>query len=387
MSITANRLSYIFDLSGPSLAIDTACSSSLVALHEARHALLRGEIDCALVGGVNILAAPFGFISFSQATMLSPTGLCRAFSAEADGYVRAEGGVVVVLKTLQKALDDGDRIHAVVCASEVNSDGRTRGISLPSESRQIDLLQSVYGGAGIASDSVVYVEAHGTGTRVGDPIEAAALGHVLGRARPHPLPIGSIKTNIGHAEPAAGLAGLLKATLALKHDLAPRSLHCDNLNPNIDFDRLNLVIAREPTPLPRAAARRYAGVSSFGFGGTSAHVVITDPPAAPAARKAAPRLLMLSAQSEEALRTLADEYARRLDAADPEETLRIVAATDHRRERMRERLVVPAQSTLGLVAELTRFARSGRAEVGTTRSAAIEGDVGVAFVFSGNGAQ
>ncbi len=205
LSIVANRLSYIFDLHGPSLTIDTACSSSLVALHEARHALARGEIDAALVAGVSMLLSPHGFIVFSQATMLSPTGLCRAFAAEADGYVRAEGGVVLVLKTLKRAIEDGDRIHAVICGSAVNSDGRTSGISLPAENYQIALLRSVYGGTGVAPDLVAYVEAHGAGTRVGDPVEAAALGKVLGRQRSRPLPIGSVKTNIGTQSPPPAL--------------------------------------------------------------------------------------------------------------------------------------------------------------------------------------
>ena len=361
LSIIANRLSYIFDLSGPSLTIDTACSSSLVALHEARHALARGEVDAALVGGVNILATPFGFISFSQAGMLSPTGLCRAFAEEADGYVRAEGGVVLVLKTLKKAVRDGDRIHAVICGSAVNSDGRTSGISLPAESRQIELLRTVYGQTSVAPDSVAYIEAHGTGTRAGDPVEAAALGKVLGQARIHPLPIGSIKTNIGHTEPASGLAGLMKAMLALEHDQAPKSLHFDRPNPNIDFAGLNLRVTDEATPLPRDGRRRFAGVSSFGFGGTSAHVVIADPPAARKARKAEPRLLMLSAQTEIALRALAAEYARRLDGTGDREVRRIVAATDHRRERMPERLVLPMDQTSGLGQALERFRAIRRA--------------------------
>ena len=245
--------------------------------------------------------------------MLSPTGLCRAFAAEADGYVRAEGGVVLVLKTVKKAIQDGDRIHAVICGSGVKSDGRTSGISMPSEKHQIDLLRTVYRQAGATPDLVVYVEAHGTGTRVGDPVEASALGKALGRARGRPLPVGSIKTNIGHTEPASGLAGLLKAMLALEHDLVPKSLHCSNPNPNIDFAGLNVAITAETATLPRAGTRRFAGVSSFGFGGTSAHVVISDPPVAPQTADADPRVLMLTAQTEEALRVLAGEYARRLD--------------------------------------------------------------------------
>ena len=387
LSIIANRLSYIFDLHGPSLTIDTACSSSLVALHEARHALTRGEVNSALVGGVNILSSPFGFISFSQATMLSPTGLCRAFADEADGYVRAEGGVVLVLKTLKKAIEDGDRIHAVICGSGVNSDGRTSGISLPAEKRQIDLLRTVYGQANVAPDSVVYIEAHGTGTRVGDPVEASALGKALGRPRTRPLPVGSIKTNIGHTEPASGLAGLLKAMLVLEHDEAPPSLHFDNPNPNIDFAGLNLTVTGQATPMPRSGAARFVGVSSFGFGGTSAHVVIADPPVAPEPADAEPRLLMLSAQTEQALRALADQYARRLEGAGESGIRRVIAATDHRRERMCERLVLSADDAQGIAPTLARFAHSGQLGPTSTRGRAVEGDGSIVFVFSGNGSQ
>jgi acyl transferase domain-containing protein/NADPH:quinone reductase-like Zn-dependent oxidoreductase/acyl carrier protein len=387
LSIVANRLSYIFDLHGPSMALDTACSSSLVALHEARHALARGEIDAALVGGVNILASPFQFISFSQATMLSPTGLCRAFAADADGYVRAEGGVVFVLKTLRRAVEDGDRIHAVICGSGVNSDGRTSGISLPAEQYQIELLRAVYDRAGVAPDSVVYVEAHGTGTRAGDPVEASALGKALGHARTRPLPIGSVKTNIGHTEPASGLAGLLKAMLALEHDEAPSSLHFENPNPNIDFTGLNLVVAGKPTRLPRTGERRFAGVSSFGFGGTSAHVLIADPPSARPGAEPGPRLLMLSAQTDAALRALADQYARRFDDVGDCEGRRIMAATDHRRERMRERLVMPAYDARHITSTLSQFAQSGRADAAAVRGTAIDGDGSIVFVFSGNGSQ
>ncbi|HZZ62671.1 MAG TPA: SDR family NAD(P)-dependent oxidoreductase [Roseiarcus sp.] len=387
LSIVANRLSYIFDLHGPSIALDTACSSSLVALHEARHALCRGEVDAALVGGVNILASPFQFVTFSQATMLSPTGLCRAFAAEADGYVRAEGGVVLVLKTLKRAVEDGDRIHAVICGSAVNSDGRTSGISLPAEQYQTELLRSAYDKAGVAPDSVVYVEAHGTGTRVGDPVEASALGKVLGRARARPLPIGSIKSNIGHTEPASGLAGLLKAMLALDHDEAPSSLHFENPNPNIDFAGLNLVVTGTATPLPRQGQRRYAGVSSFGFGGTSAHVVIADPPGARQGAEPAPRLLMLSAQTDAALRALADQYAGRLDGAGESQGRLVMAATDHRRERMRERLVAPAQSPADVASALSRFAQSGQVDADAVRATATDEDGSIVFVFSGNGSQ
>ncbi len=387
LSIISNRLSYIFDLHGPSLTIDTACSSSLVALHEACQALAHGDIDAALVGGVNILASPYGFVSFSQATMLSPTGLCQAFSAEADGYVRSEGGVVLALKRLDRAVKDGDRIHAVICGAGVNSDGRTNGVSLPSLAHQSELLRTVYDRAGVAPDSVVYVEAHGTGTQAGDPVEASALGAVLGKARENPLPIGSIKTNIGHTEPASGLAGLMKAMLVLEHDRAPKSLHFKNPNPNIDFAGLNLKVTAEPTPLARTGAPRFAGVSSFGFGGTNAHVVISDPPIVLAEGKAEPRYLMLSAQSEGALRALAGAYADRLAETGQEEGRRVVAATAYRRERMPQRLALVADDRADLTEALSRFARSGEIDRKAARGVAVDGDGSIVFVFSGNGSQ
>ena len=387
LSIISNRISYIFDLHGPSLTIDTACSSSLVALHEACEALARGEIESAIVGGVNILASPFGFVSFSQATMLSPTGLCRAFSGNADGYVRSEGGVVFLLKTLDRAVADGDRVHSVIRGSGVNSDGRTSGISLPAEAFQTKLLRAVYDRAGVDPDEVVYVEAHAAGTQAGDPIEAAALGAALGHAREKPLPIGSIKTNIGHLEPASGLAGALKAMLALEHEAAPSSLHFDSPNPNIDFGRLNLAVTVEATPLPRTRDRRFVGVSSFGFGGTNAHVILADPPKTMARPQSTPRYLMLSAQSEASLRALAANYAARLTPESKDEARRVIAATAYRRERMRERLLLPAGDPAALQSGLRSFADSGTIDPTAARGAAIDGDKSVVFVFSGNGAQ
>src|SRR5271163_44071 len=224
LAILGNRISYIFDLHGPSVTLDTACSSSLVALHQAVQALRSGQIDTAIVGGINVIASPVPFISFAQASMLSPTGLSRAFSAEADGYVRAEGGVVLVLRKAALAQSKLNPVHGIVVASDVNSDGRTNGISVPSGNAQEALIKRVYSRAEIDPDRLVFVEAHGTGTPVGDPIEANALGHGLGIRRSAPLPIGSIKTNIGHLEPASGLAGLVKSVLALNHGILPRSL-------------------------------------------------------------------------------------------------------------------------------------------------------------------
>src|SRR6266849_2651017 len=277
LSILSNRISHVFDLRGPSFTVDTACSSSLVALHHACEAIRDGRIDSAIVGGVNVLASPFAFISFSQASMLSPTGLCRAFDAKADGYVRAEGGVVLILRSIRAALSGNDPILGVIAGSGLNSDGRTVGVSMPSSAAQADLLKQVYERFGVDPSSLAFIEAHGTGTRVGDPAEAMAIGNALGRARAQPLPIGSIKTNVGHLEPAAGLAGVLKALLALEHDFLPASLHFSQPNPDIAFDECNICVCSNGLPLDRRNGRRFAGVNSFGFGGTNAHVILSDP--------------------------------------------------------------------------------------------------------------
>src|SRR5690349_15958565 len=227
LSILANRISYIFDLHGPSLTIDTACSSSLVALHHACEAIRSKQIQSAVVGGVNLLLAPYPFIGFARASMLSRRGRCFAFDERADGYVRGEGGGAIILKPLARALADGDRIRAVIRGTGVNSDGRTLGLSLPSEAAQTALIRSVYARAGVDPDDLAFFEMHGTGTPAGDPIEAAAVGRALGQARREKLPIGSVKTNIGHLEPASGMAGLIKAALALERGVVPPTLHCE----------------------------------------------------------------------------------------------------------------------------------------------------------------
>jgi acyl transferase domain-containing protein len=263
LSIAANRISYVLDLQGPSLAIDTACSSSLVAIHHACQGLWHGEFSMALAGGVNLLLSPFPFIGFSKATMLAPDGRCRAFDADGKGYVRAEGGALLFLKPLRRAKADGDPIHAVIIGSGVNADGRSKGLSMPRGEAQEGLLRSVYEQAAVAPESVCYLEAHGTGTAAGDPQEASAIGHALGVARgaANPLPIGSAKTNVGHLESAAGMVGLVKVVLALKHRGIPPSLHFDRPNPNIPFDSLNCGSSLNSTPLPENGARAVMGVN------------------------------------------------------------------------------------------------------------------------------
>lgn len=280
LSIIPARISYTLGLRGPSVAINTACSSSLVALHYARRSVLSGECDVAIVGGVNLILSPASSIAMSKFGAMAPDGRSKAFDARANGYVRGEGGGVVILKRLSRALADGDPIRAIVLGSAVNNDGASNGLTAPSPRAQELVLREAYRDAGVEPRDVHFVETHGTGTLLGDPIEASALGVVLGkdRAPDAPLIIGSVKTNIGHLEAAAGIAGFIKAALALEKRSVPPNLHFQSPNPHIAFDALRLRVptAREPWP---AEARALAGVSSFGFGGTNCHVVLEGPPA------------------------------------------------------------------------------------------------------------
>lgn len=316
-SVAANRLSYVLDLRGPSLSVDTACSSSLVAVHLACEAIRRGECGVAVVGGVNVILTPTITEAFDNSGVMAPDGRCKTFSAQADGYVRSEGAGVVVLKPLSEALRDGDRISAVIRGSAVTSDGRTNGLLAPSRQAQEDVVRRALAHAGVEPWEVGYVEAHGTGTAIGDQIEAAALGSVLGRGRPadRPCAIGSVKSNVGHLEAAAGVAGLIKLALCFERKALPPTLHCAELNPDIDFDGLGL--------LPQSSLKRWeageefveevgaAGVSSFGFGGTNAHVICGPAPESedPSGNEHPVQLLALSAATEDTLRTQAAQYA------------------------------------------------------------------------------
>lgn len=334
--IIASRVSYFLGLTGPSLTVETGCSSSLVALHLAAQALRAGEVDGALAGGVNLIITPEGSVGLTHFGGLSPTGRCRTFSAEADGFVRGEGIAAVYLKTLARALEDGDRIHGVIADTRVNNDGGGESLVTPNPAGQEELLRGIYESPGFPVDDVVYVEAHGTGTRRGDPIEAGVVGRVLGQRRDPahgPVLIGSVKTNIGHLEAASGMAGLFKALLILKNRTIPASLHAEELNPEIPFDELNLQVTRDPVELP-ATGRLMVGVNSFGWGGTNVHVVLATPPepaaepplahaaAAPSTDRSAepavafpegtPVLLPLSAHSPQALRQRARDLSRAL---------------------------------------------------------------------------
>ncbi len=389
LSIISNRVSYIFDLRGPSFTLDTACSSSLVALHEAMQAIRTGHIDTAIIAGVHLLLSPFAFIGFSRASMLSTSGLCRAFDADGDGYVRSEGAVAMVIRAADVAEKNGDRIHGLIAGTGINADGRTVGLSLPSPQSQATLLDKVYEEFKIDPDAIAFIEAHGTGTRVGDPAETNALGTVLGQKRKNVLPIGSVKTNIGHLEPASGLAGVLKAVMALENDILPPSLHFDTPNPDIAFDELNLEVVTKPMPLARGKKPRYAGVNSFGFGGTNAHTIVRDPDpvkktSVANADKHAP--LLLSAQSPEALKTLAETYRDLLDGADETTATRIVNAAAFCRERLDRRLLALGSSKDEHIAALDAFL-AGEKSLEVVEARAVTRSAPVAFLFSGNGSQ
>ncbi len=389
LSIVSNRISYVLDLRGPSFTVDTACSSSLVALHEALEAIRTGRIDTAVVGGVNLLLSPLPFVGFARASMLSPSGLCRAFDADGDGYVRSEGAAVLVLRSANAARANGDSIRGLIVGSGINADGRTVGLSLPSSESQADLLEEVYSRFEIAPDSVAFIEAHGTGTRVGDPAEAMALGEKIGKRRKSPLLLGSVKTNVGHLEPASGLVGLLKAQLALENDLLPPSLHFNTPNPDIPFAALNLEVVTHARPLPRGSSPRYAGVNSFGFGGANAHVVLRDADPVPAGRSpvadaAAP--LVVSAQTREALAELAKRYRDRIEAADETQAARIVNAAAYTRDRLEHRAVFLGRTKAERLAAIDGYL-GGTAHPAVADGRAIARGSQVAFLFSGNGAQ
>ncbi|WP_425086162.1 amino acid adenylation domain-containing protein, partial [Streptomyces hainanensis] len=285
MTMVSNRISYCFDFRGPSVSLDSACSSSLVAVHLACQSLARGETRLALAGGTLLHSAPQYTIAETKGGFLSADGRSRTFDASANGYVRAEGVGVVAIKRLEDALRDGDPVHAVIIGSGVNQDGRTNGITVPNADAQVALIERVCAEAGITPGSLQYVEAHGTSTPVGDPIEANALARALavGRAPGAPCYVGSVKTNIGHTESAAGIAGLIKTVLCLRHRVIPPHINLEELNPKIDREHLPFRIPTELTAWPAHEGPARAGVNSFGFGGTNAHVLLEEAPARVAA--------------------------------------------------------------------------------------------------------
>jgi acyl transferase domain-containing protein/NADPH:quinone reductase-like Zn-dependent oxidoreductase/acyl carrier protein/short-subunit dehydrogenase len=345
-----------------------------------------GEIDTAIVGGVNLLLHPFSFIGFSQARMLSPEGLCRAYSENGEGYVRAEGAGAVILRRTDRALSDGSRSRATLVASGMNSAGRTNGISLPSREAQAQLLRSIYNNNGIDPNALAFIEGHGTGTKVGDPAELWAIGSVLGKGRSEPLPIGSIKSNIGHAEPASGILGLIKAVLSLENDYLPASLHAETLNQNVDFDDLNVEVNRAGRVLQRGSERRLAGVNSFGFGGTNVHVVISDPPSVVEAHVADEGgTFTLSAHTQTALHTLLEDYDARFAASSNAEKADIISATRNR-TTLKHRFVAAGGSAEDIATAVSSYLDKGRdadSQIGEAPGKVVK----TAFFYAGNGSQ
>ncbi|MEU6717063.1 acyltransferase domain-containing protein [Nonomuraea sp. NPDC046802] len=382
----ANRVSYALDLRGPSLAVDTACSASLVAVHLAVQALRAGETDVALAGGVNLILSPGETLTLDAAGTLAPDGRSKSFDASADGYGRGEGAAVVVLKRLADAVRDGDRVLATIRGSAVNQDGRTAGIMAPCGQAQEHVMRRALRQAGVDPGTVGYVEAHGTGTAVGDPLEAGALGAVYGagRAAEQPCLIGSAKSNIGHLEGAAGIAGLVKAVLALERGELPPS-RLDTPTPAVDWEGAGLRVVDAPTPWPVSAHPRRAAVSAFGYGGTVAHVILEQaPPARPPAEGAAGRLYPVSAASPAALRQAAGNLADvvgRLPAADVGHTLAL------RRAHLPHRAVVAAENPAALADRLRALSTGAPHEAVTTGRVLVDPGPGLVFVFSGHGSQ
>jgi thioester reductase-like protein len=394
LSIAANRISYMLDLNGPSLAVDTACSSSLVAVWLACRNIWSGCCQAALAGGVNALLSPGPTLGFSKASMLSPTGQCFAFDARANGYVRGEGAGIVYLKPLEQALADHDRIYAVIRSAVSNQDGHTSSMLVPGLEGQTAMLRQAYQLAGFSPSRVVYMEAHGTGTPVGDPIEAKALGRVLSEGRPanQPCLMGSVKTNIGHLEAGSGIAGMIKAALVLHHDTVPPSLNYEKPNPNIPFGALGLKVADRLQSLPHwGGLPPVAAVNSFGFGGSNAHVVLEQAPPAQLQRRVEkpvqrPYLLPISAKDAQALRHYVEAY-RELLAETSLDIADVCYSAGERKEHHDHRLVALGRDAAELRKRLGAWLRSSGPVDGIMVGRARTTVPSLVFVYTGQGAQ
>jgi len=390
-SMAAGRIAYLLGLRGPAVTIDTACSSSLVALHLACESLRSGECRLAISGGANLILSVETMIALSKAQMLSPDGRCSTFDESANGIVRGEGCGVIVLKRLSDAIADGDRIHALIRATAINQDGRSSGITAPNGAAQEALMRAALERGGLTAADVDYIEAHGTGTRLGDPIEVRALGAVYGsREHGRPLRIGSVKTNLGHLEAAAGIAGVLKAVLALRAAEIPPHLHLEKPNPLIEWTRWPIEVTTKLSPWePRTRdGVRRAAVSSFGFSGTNAHAILEEAPSREPPREHDSRahLLPLSARSESALRLLASRYAEAFSKAADGRWADFCHTAAAGRARFAYRLGVVARSPAEAAAALAAWTRQEPAPgvvAGGPASTAME----PAFLFTGQGAQ
>ncbi|KAA3647729.1 MAG: amino acid adenylation domain-containing protein [Chloroflexi bacterium] len=393
-SIVANRLSYILDLRGPSMAIDTACSSSLVSLHLACQSLRTGESEVALAGGVNLILSPELTITFSEARMMAANGRCKTFDADADGYVRGEGSGMVVLKRLSDAQRDEDNIVAVIRGSAVNQDGHSNGLTAPNGPSQQAVIRQAIQNAGIIPSEVGYIEAHGTGTPLGDPIEVQSLNAVFsnGDNKNSEIILGSVKTNIGHLESAAGIAGFIKAVLALQHNAIPPHLHFNEINPYINLDDSPLRVSTELKEWIRTDTSRFAGVSSFGFGGTNAHIIIEEGPLAQQKTESnkeedrPTHLLTFSGKNEGALHDLAIRYTAL--AKDDKVSIADLAYTANTSRALHDhRIAVVASNKNELAQRLEEFKKNGFAEGLSSGTVSSATKPNVAFLFTGQGSQ
>ncbi len=391
LCFAAGRFSYCLGLRGPSLSVDTACSSSLVAIHLACQSLRASECRMAVAGGVNIIAKPDVFVYLSRVKALAPDGRCKVFDAKADGFVRGEGCGMIVLKRLSDALADGDNILAIIRGSAVNQDGASTGLTVPNGPAQQDVIRGSLAQSGIGPADIDYVEAHGTGTSLGDPIEIGALAAVLGPGRgpDRALTVASVKTNLGHLEAAAGIAGLIKVVLALQHGEIPPHLHFETLNPAISFGSVPFVIPTTRQPWPAQKRRRIAGVSSFGLSGTNAHVVIEEAPLVSDTIGTLERplhVLTLSARNPDALRELADKYARYFEdhrELPPGDTC---FTTNTGRSHFGHRIAIVESTIERMRSRLTGFA-SDEPDVALIGSVELSRRPKIAFLFTGQGAQ
>jgi acyl transferase domain-containing protein/NADPH:quinone reductase-like Zn-dependent oxidoreductase/acyl carrier protein/SAM-dependent methyltransferase len=391
-SIASNRISYVFDFHGPSMSIDTACSSSLVALHQACSSLWLGDSSMAIAGGVNLLQSPTSFIGFSKASMLSPEGQCKSFAAEGNGYVRSEGCVVLFLKPLDVAIRDNDPIHAIILNSGVNSDGNKRSIIVPSADSQAALIQKVHQQIELAVDDVDYLETHGTGTLVGDKTEATALSKALASEKKEPLMIGSIKSNVGHLEVASGLTGILKTILCLKNKIVPSTLHQEQPNPDINFRELNLKVVNSPLTLTDKNKTAIMAVNSFGFGGTNAHVILSEYKSnhheissiSCSQQKLIPPLF-LSLNDESKFSDLAQQYINFVQLQ-PKSYYRSAYILANRRARHKKNVLVYGNGLTEILAGLESLAEQ-RSSNYVLMQDKIGEQLSVALVYSGNGSQ
>ena len=345
-SIAANRLSYFLNFQGPSLSVDTACSSSLVSTHLACQSLKNKESDIAIAGGIGLILSPETSISFSQAQMLAPNGRCRTFDADAEGYARGEGCGIIVLKRLSDAQKNNDNILGVIKGSAVNQDGKTNGLTAPNSLSQISVINEALNNANISANEIGFIETHGTGTKLGDPIEMQALGGVMAEREGDNCFLGAVKSNIGHLEAAAGIAGLIKTILVLKNKTIPANINFDKINPLIPIEELPFIIKKKKTEWS-STKKRYAGVSSFGFGGTNSHIILEEADTRVVQNSNIERpmnILCLSSQEENSLKETARKYVKYLETNESDSSANICYTSNTSRASFSEKIAIPFSS-------------------------------------------